>query len=106
MEELQFRLEEEAIDKTTLEAQKVDYDERIFELEEALATAKETNERISADLATVGGKPDGLSVGPAGDGPSAMMPPPPPPPITPSALDVSLLCCACVDLGVCMVLAS
>lgn len=50
VEELQFRLEEEGIDKTTLEAQKMDTEERIFELEEALAMAKETNERIETEL--------------------------------------------------------
>uniref|UniRef100_A0A0X3NS26 CAP-Gly domain-containing protein n=1 Tax=Schistocephalus solidus TaxID=70667 RepID=A0A0X3NS26_SCHSO len=49
-EELQFRLEEENIDKATLEAQKADTDERIFELEEALAAAKETNERMEEEL--------------------------------------------------------
>lgn len=56
-EELQFRLEEEAIEKTALENQKTDVEERIFELEEALAAAKETNERMESQLAgvTVGG---------------------------------------------------
>lgn len=49
-EELQFRLEEEAIEKTTLENQKTDVEERIFELEEALAAAKETNERMESQL--------------------------------------------------------
>nr|CDS15645.1 Cytoskeleton associated protein CAP Gly [Echinococcus granulosus] len=49
-EELQFRLEEEAIEKTTLENQKSDVEERIFELEEALAVAKETNERMECQL--------------------------------------------------------
>uniref|UniRef100_A0A5K3FWZ7 Uncharacterized protein n=1 Tax=Mesocestoides corti TaxID=53468 RepID=A0A5K3FWZ7_MESCO len=49
-EELQFRLEEEAIEKTSLENQKSDVEERIFELEEALAAAKEVNERIEAQL--------------------------------------------------------
>ena len=49
-EELQFRLEEEAIEKTTLENQKSDVEERIFELEEALAAAKETNERMETQL--------------------------------------------------------
>ncbi|VDM34716.1 unnamed protein product [Hydatigera taeniaeformis] len=49
-EELQFRLEEEAIEKTTLENQKSDVEERIFELEEALAAAKETNERMECQL--------------------------------------------------------
>ncbi|VDL25620.1 unnamed protein product [Hymenolepis diminuta] len=52
-EELQFRLEEEAIEKTTLENQKTDVEERIFELEEALAAAKETNERMESQLAGV-----------------------------------------------------
>ncbi|VDK39622.1 unnamed protein product [Taenia asiatica] len=49
-EELQFRLEEESIEKTTLENQKSDVEERIFELEEALAAAKETNERMECQL--------------------------------------------------------
>ncbi len=69
-EELQFRLEEEAIDKTALENQRTDTEERIFELEEALAAAKEANERIEAQL-----KGGGAAPGPAGDGPA---PPPPP----------------------------
>ncbi|KAM7539948.1 hypothetical protein Aperf_G00000024343 [Anoplocephala perfoliata] len=54
-EELQFRLEEEAIEKTTLENQKTDVEERIFELEEALAAAKETNERMESQLSTSSG---------------------------------------------------
>ncbi len=70
-EELQFRLEEEAIDKTALENQRTDTEERIFELEEALAAAKEANERIEAQM-----KERGAAPGPAGDGPA---PPPPPP---------------------------
>ncbi|VDO10276.1 unnamed protein product [Rodentolepis nana] len=52
-EELQFRLEEEAIEKTTLENQKTDVEERIFELEEALAAAKETNEHMENQLSGV-----------------------------------------------------
>ncbi|VEL08482.1 unnamed protein product [Protopolystoma xenopodis] len=51
LEDLQFRMAEETIDKSTLECKSADDDSRIFELEEALATARDANEAAEAELA-------------------------------------------------------
>nr|CAH8854581.1 unnamed protein product [Trichobilharzia regenti] len=50
LEDLQFRMEEENIDKTTLESQNADDESKIFELEEALMSAREANERMETEL--------------------------------------------------------
>ncbi|KAH8871857.1 CAP-Gly domain-containing linker protein 3 [Schistosoma japonicum] len=50
LEDLQFRIEEENIDKITYESQNTDDESKIFELEEALMSARETNERMEAEL--------------------------------------------------------
>ncbi|CAH8524144.1 unnamed protein product [Schistosoma turkestanicum] len=49
-EDLQFRIEEENIDKITIESQNADDESKIFELEEALMSARETNERMEVEL--------------------------------------------------------
>ncbi|CAH8593064.1 unnamed protein product [Schistosoma rodhaini] len=50
LEDLQFRIEEENIDKSTVESQNADDESKIFELEEALMSARETNERMELEL--------------------------------------------------------
>ncbi|VDP65038.1 unnamed protein product [Schistosoma mattheei] len=50
LEDLQFRIEEENIDKSTIESQNADDESKIFELEEALMSARETNERMELEL--------------------------------------------------------
>ncbi|CAH8580347.1 unnamed protein product [Schistosoma bovis] len=50
LEDLQFRIEEENIDKSTTESQNADDESKIFELEEALMSARETNERMELEL--------------------------------------------------------
>ncbi|CAH8559458.1 unnamed protein product [Heterobilharzia americana] len=50
LEDLQFRMEEENIDKTTLESQNADDESKIFELEEALMSAREANELMETEL--------------------------------------------------------
>lgn len=46
-------MEEENINKTTLEPRNLDEDSRIFELEEALMSAREINEQTEAELTRV-----------------------------------------------------
>ncbi|THD18224.1 CAP-gly domain-containing linker protein 1 [Fasciola hepatica] len=53
LEDLQFRMEEENINKSTLEPRSADEDSRVFELEEALMSAREINEQTEAELARV-----------------------------------------------------
>ncbi|CAL8106712.1 unnamed protein product [Calicophoron daubneyi] len=49
-EDLQFRMEEENINKAALESRNADDESKIFELEEALMSAREANERTEAEL--------------------------------------------------------
>ncbi|KAA3681339.1 uncharacterized protein DEA37_0003437 [Paragonimus westermani] len=60
LEDLQFRMEEENIDKSTLENINADDESKIFELEEALMFARETNERTDAELVRVRGELEAL----------------------------------------------
>ncbi|CAH8532871.1 unnamed protein product [Dicrocoelium dendriticum] len=50
LEDLQFRMEEEKITKSTLECMNAEDESKIFELEEALISAREINERTEAEL--------------------------------------------------------
>ncbi|VDP69841.1 unnamed protein product [Echinostoma caproni] len=53
LEDLQFRMEEENINKSTMEPRNADEDSKIFELEEALISAREANEHTEAELERV-----------------------------------------------------
>ncbi|KAG5450353.1 CAP-GLY domain-containing linker protein 1 [Clonorchis sinensis] len=53
VDDLQFRMEEEKINKSTLESLNADDESKIFELEEALMLARETNEQTEAELSRV-----------------------------------------------------